>query len=174
MKKQVLCLFILFCTVPAFSAGVTFNDDGSVTYTSPDGKKRRVSMEGKTPYGITIEGKRRILRRRNFCIEIIYDAGKSDDLFDGVIKKFYLDLEKELRRYIYAHRMGRQRMKVVISNCRFTRTGYCRRNNLEDITLFVFRDRKKIRTLKVDRTDILTTKKRFHLIKNITNKIMKK
>lgn len=161
-------------TIPAFSAGVTYNSDGSVSFKSSDGQVRRINMDGKTPYGITIKGERKVLRRRNFLIELIYDAPLSDDLLEGPVKTFYNELEKELQRWMHTNRLPRQLMKIQISNCRFGKTGFCRRENLKGLTLYIYRNNKRIREVHLDRSDILSTAKRPALLTSLVKKIMKK
>ncbi len=171
--KKIYLLLLLIAAVGTLAAGsLTYNSDGSITYTSADGKTRHVNMDGKTPYGVVIENERRIMQRRNFTLELIYAGSLSDDLKEGALKTFFSELETEFRRWLYNSRLPRKKVKVMVSNCRFGKTGYCKRKSLQGITIYLFHKGKEVKAHSISRNDILNKKRRPFLAAEVVKSLM--
>jgi len=172
MKKIYILLLLVAAAGTLTAAALTYNSDGSITYTSADGKTRHVNMDGKTPYGVVIEDERRIMRRRNFTLELIYAGSLSDDLKEGALKTFFSELDAEFRRWIYNSKLPRKKVKIMVSNCRFAKTGYCKRKSLRGITVYLFHKGKKVKAHSINRNDILNKKRRPFLAAEVVKKLM--
>ena len=157
--KAGLTLLILAALGTALHSELRHRPDGSVEYTTADGKTKVVSMDGKTPYGATIAEKKQTLRRRNFRLELIYSAALSDDLLEGTMKIFYTELYNRLHRLVYRDPLPRHNRRVVISNCRHCRTGHCRRINKKGIHIIIYEKEKKLKQITVDHEKLLDRKK---------------
>lgn len=135
--------------------------DGTVVYTYPNGKTKKISMEGKTPYGLEIKGERRLVNRENITVDIVYSVNKSDDLMDKNIKRFFRELVSQVQKKVAGARDPEQRAhwKLEISNCHFCRTGYCRREGKPGVTIIFFRDFKEHKRMRFHRELIIDSKK---------------
>jgi len=129
--------------------------DGETRYRYPDGTQKVLCMDGLTPYGLSIKDHSKVIRRRGFTVEVVYSSRLSDNVLERGVKKFYDELVAQITRRVYAGRVPNMRMRVVISNCRFCKTGYCRRKNRKEVTVTSFLGDKKDRELSIRHDDIL-------------------
>lgn len=172
MKKILVLLLLTTAAGALTAAALTYNSDGSITFTSADGKTRHVNMDGKTPYGVVIEDERRIIRRRNFTLELVYAGSLSDDLKEGAIKTFFSELDAEFRHWIYKNKLPRKKVKILVSNCRFGKTGYCKRKSLRGITVYLFHKGKEVKAHILTRNEILSKKRRPFLAAEVVKNLM--
>ncbi len=75
------------------------------------------------------------------------------------MKLFYQELRASLQSWVNASNPAEDRMRLVISNCRFGRTGYCRRNRKSGITMSLYRGEKKLKELNFRYEEILNREK---------------
>lgn len=150
MKKIILFLFAFVCLMFAFGGlsadNVNYNDDGSVDIVDESGKSNHFKMEGFTAYGQKIEEVCEIVRRENFLFELVYSASLSDDILDGEVKQLYENILTAVHARVLKFPEGKvpvERLKIVISNCRFGKSGYCRRKNVREISLIIYKNEKK-------------------------------
>lgn len=126
-------LLAAFCFLSTQS--VTYEEDGSVTYHQPDGSTRTVLMDGKTPYGAAITEVRRVIRKKEFVVELVFASATSDEDMDKYVKVFFDELESGIRKKMNALPECGNRMTVTVSLCKYCKTGFCRRSNKRGITL---------------------------------------
>ncbi|HDP79472.1 MAG TPA: hypothetical protein ENN21_01370 [Spirochaetes bacterium] len=114
--------------------------EGTRIYRSPDGKEKTVSMDGKTPYGLAIEPVEKTLTSGENVLVIRYNNMKSDDILDGEYKKFWDGLLSGAGKRI-SSRSSRSAFSgtIELSLCRFSRTGYCRRQNRTGLTAELYK-----------------------------------
>lgn len=139
-------------------------DDGSVKYISPDGTEKVVSMDGKTPYGMNIKEERKVLRRRSFVVELVYSAQLSDDNMDKYLTPFFKELESQIVRWMYNHQVPKKTMRIAVSNCRFCKTGFCKRKNKREIAIIRFTGDKEEKMISFKHEDIIAKKKHPELV----------
>ncbi len=134
---------------------IFFDYDGTVEYRYPDGTIKKISMDGRTPYGLEIKELKKTVRRGSFYAEIIYSPQYSDDNINRYIKKFFDEIERQIHIRVYRNRIENKKMKLVFSNCRFCKTGYCRRKNVKGLEIIVFVNNRKREEIKINYSDLL-------------------
>jgi hypothetical protein len=125
------------------------NYDSSRKYIYPNGKVKEISMDGKTPYGTPVKEFKRMVYRTGIRVDIIYSKKHSDDNMSPLFKQFYRKLENKIQGDIYKLKLEKNKkrsikFKLFISNCRFAKTGYCRRKNKKEIELILYKNDKVI------------------------------
>ena len=109
--------------------------DSSVKYTYRNGRIVEISMDGKTPYGMDVDERRNVLRKGKTTVEIIYSKMQSDDSPDKYLESYYREFNDTMLVALDGGRIPEGTYRVVISNCRFCKTGYCRRKNIVEIAV---------------------------------------
>jgi hypothetical protein len=150
-----------------------YNDDGTIEISGPSAKSGKISMDGKTPYGDVIAEVRDTVGKKDFILEIVYSPALSDDILEGNMKLFYQELRASLQNWINNSNPAEDSMRLVISNCRFSRTGYCRRNRKSGIAMALYRGEKKLKELNIRYEDILNREKIRALALKAVDDIMK-
>lgn len=141
---------------------IEFRTDGSISYTGKN-QKRELSMKGKTPYGLEIKEETRIIKRRDFSVELVYSSALSDDVMDNYIKAFYTELAREIERWIYSQTVQAGSVRVLLSNCRFCVTGYCAGKKTPGIEIVFMGPSSQNKSVFFTREDILDKKKHADL-----------
>jgi len=159
--KKLFVMLIIFLAINLF-AQVVYNNDGTVSLNSSlkkEGHLKKHSMDGFTPYGVKIKDLRDFVKRKKFVIELIYAGKYSDDLLNKYSKFFFKQLLSESGRWLNKNSLVRGRIKLIISCCRFSETGYCKRTGIKAITIYAFFGDKIISRYKIDYADIFNKKK---------------
>ncbi|MFC1669082.1 hypothetical protein ACFL20_01720 [Spirochaetota bacterium] len=119
-----------------------YKDSSSVCiYNNSEIKKD--SMQGKTPYGMKIREIKREILKDNFHVEIIYSKILSDDHVNKYIMRFYKEFFQQVRDWVYLNKVQKDRVKIIISNCRFNKTGYCKKLKKKRVSLISCKNNKK-------------------------------
>jgi hypothetical protein len=114
--------------------------DGTRHYRKADGSERTISLDGKTPYGEDIAPAETTVATGGARITVVFDPMLSDDHLDSSAKKFFDELTASLRAAIASAKPKEGfEGRLVVSLCRFARTGYCRRRNAQELTVTIFR-----------------------------------
>lgn len=164
MKKIVFFIAVAFL-VPLSYAGdvkIVYENDGSIKYIHPDGTEKKISMDGKTPYGMEIEEEKKSIRRKNFTVEIIYSKMLSDDSMDRYVKRFFNEFEVQAHKKIFSIKVPTGKMKLIISYCKYCKTGHCKRVNKKGLKIIAYLNEKKIKELSFPLDDIIS-KNNFQL-----------
>ena len=141
---------VIACVLLALSLSadkVNYNADGSVEIIDESGKVKHLKMDGLTPYGQKIENVSKKVQRENFLLELEYSSELSDDILDGVVKQFYDNILASVHARVVKYPDGAvpaHKIKLIMSNCRFCKSGYCRRKNIRDIKIAIYKNDKKI------------------------------
>ena len=151
---------------------ISIDPDRTTTIHYPNGKVTKHSFDGLTPYGTKIKSESTTIRRKNFSIQIIYSKKMSDDNMSKYMKAFYSELKSQVHRFVYSTRVKNERIKLVISNCRFGKTGYCKRQNKKELSLIVFKDNKKMSEMIIQSTKLLNYKNHIDICRKAINKLL--
>ena len=157
--KKILLLATLLLIVPISYAGdvkIVYEKDGSVKYLHPDGTEKKISMDGKNPYGMEIEEVKKSIRRKNFVVEIIYSRMLSDDSMDRYAKRFFDEFEGLVHKKIYSIKVPAGKMKLVLSYCKYCKTGHCRRINKKGLKITSYLNEKMVKELYFTQDDIIS------------------
>ncbi|PKL39170.1 MAG: hypothetical protein CVV44_09910 [Spirochaetae bacterium HGW-Spirochaetae-1] len=159
MKKQVpviiIAVMLILFSYELRSKPIQYNEDGSIQYTAKDGSVTIIPMDGKTPYGEPIEDGKRTVRRGDFTIEVIYSSRLSDDILDGPVKQLFDELVTQLGRWVNDNPLPAESLRLVISNCRFCKTGYCRRQKSRGIILTTYRGETELKRFIIQYEDLV-------------------
>ncbi len=147
--------------------------DNSAKYIYPDGKEKLISMDGKTPYGADIQDMKEVLRRTNSVVEIVYSSMLSDDTVTPQMGRFFRELVKLAQKRAANDNSGLKNLKIVISNCRFSITGYCRRKNRKEILITSYRNEVRDREFSMEYDDLLKKDEYIKLARNTIDEIFK-
>ena len=148
--------------------------DRTTRYLYPDGRERIISMDGKTPYGLDITDLKEVVRKKNSTVEILYSSLLSDDNATAPMSKFFKELVFQVDNYLYKNSVSFKHMKIVISNCNFCLSGYCRRKNRKEISITAYRNYVKDKDIILDYQEILQKDMHNKLAKKIVNEIFTK
>jgi|GEM_PF-1672780 len=129
--------------------------DSTVTVYMKDGKKKIISLDGKTPWGNEVKKHRRVLKRRYFVAEIIYSKYYSDHNMNKYTRRFYRELASQVHKWMYKNKLPSYRLSLVISNCRHCKTGYCRRKNVKEIIVVAYRNKKRYKGFRFKYKDLM-------------------
>jgi hypothetical protein len=149
MKKIFLLIPMVLLSFILISAGKNS--------TVPE--KRPASTIGITHYGMPIEEIKKTYRKDDSVLEIIYSKTLSDDNMDDYIKRYYDELLNMIQNFLYANKFPHQNMKIIISNCKFCKIGYCKDKNIKEVNLTFYVDDKKVKSLSFKHIDIIDKKK---------------
>ncbi len=139
---------------PPDGVKIYINYDGSIKYIYPDGKEKFISMDGVTPFGIRIIGENRTIRRNKIRVDVIYSSEMSDDIMSKYIKNFYDEIANHAQKLVYQKKIRGRNIRIVLSFCRFGKTGYCRRNNRKGLDVIGYRDGKKEKIIPVNDSEL--------------------
>ncbi|HOO70741.1 MAG TPA: hypothetical protein PK926_03190 [Spirochaetota bacterium] len=149
-----------------------FMPDGTVTVTGKDGEKK-VSLKGRTLYGLEIKEENKILRRRGCTVELVYSSEFSDDVMDANMKSLFAELAREIDRWLYAKTPPRESIRVIMSNCRFCVVGYCGKKNVMGLEV-IGRGAGWERSSSFSREDIINKKKHADMARKAVEEILGK
>jgi hypothetical protein len=83
----------------------------------------------------------------------------SDDNMDDYVKRFYDELLSQVEKWLYEKKLPAQNMRIVISNCKFCKVGYCKKKNLKEVSLMSFINEKKKKQVVLNHIDIMDKNK---------------
>jgi len=116
---------------------LTIDFDGTRKYILANGEEKTVSLDSKTPYGEDVKEIEKRIKGDGLSLTIVYSAGLSDDQLDGIAKKLFDELVSAASSRMKAGRPKRE-SRLVMSNCKFSITGYCRRKNKKEISVVLY------------------------------------
>jgi len=144
------------------------DSDGSRRYIYSDGRERVFTMEGKTPYGEDIRGVEKKINNNGVSLILEYSAQLSDDQVDGAVRLFFDELISACETELSGKNPGNGTpVRIVISNCRFCRTGYCSRKKNGEIEAIIYRGTDIHKKLNVPYNGILKKENRQTFISRI-------
>jgi hypothetical protein len=154
---------------------ITIRFDGTRRYVYKDGRERLVSLDGKTPYGAEIPDVERTVGKGDAQLKIVYSGMLSDDILDGQARQFFNDLVSTAASKIedVPPAVG-EGGKVVVSLCRFCKTGYCRRKDRREIEIVVYRGGVERGRLSMVYSDLANKEKRSVFIDRACGVIFEK
>jgi hypothetical protein len=150
MKKIILIIAII-----TISAAGAFSAKSDNAFEIKDAEK----LEGITHYGMPIEEVKKSYKKDNAVLEIVYSKKLSDDNMDDYVKRFYDELLNQVEKWLYEKKLPAPNMKIVISNCKFCKVGYCKKKNLKEVSLTSFINEKKKKQVVLNHIDIMDKNK---------------
>jgi hypothetical protein len=164
MNRTVPIIIIIVAT----AITCTFSASGDNRYEIRNAEK----LEGITHYGMPIEEITKKYRNDNAVLEIVYSKMLSDDNMDDYVKRFYDELLSQIEKWLYEKKLPVANMKIVISNCKFCKVGYCKKKNLKEIKLVSYRDEKKKTQIALNHIDIMDRKKYVDIARSVVIKFL--
>jgi hypothetical protein len=145
MKKIILAVFLACLSQVALTAG----NDPYDSIPHPE------SLKGITHYGMPIEEKIKTFRKENSILEIVYAKDLSDDNMDTYVQQFYDEFLRQVVQRLYKYKLSAKIIRIVISNCKFCKVGYCKTKNVKEITLTSYRDTVEYKKMSFSHQSIL-------------------
>ena len=146
MKKAILIIAVaVLFSMPVHSAGI--HSGGKAV----DMEK----LEGITHYGMPIEEIKKKYVKDERVLEIIYSKMRSDDNMDNFVEQFYDDLLRETENWLYNNTLPSRNVRIVISNCKFCKVGFCKRKNKKEVQLVSYLNDKKFKSVAYNHSDII-------------------
>jgi hypothetical protein len=131
-------------------------------------------LEGITHYGMPIEEIKKTYKKDNAVLEIVYSKMLSDDNMDDYVKRFYDELLTQVQKWLYEKKLPANNMKIVISNCKFCKIGYCKKKNLKEIKLVSYINEKKKAQIALNHNDIMDKNKYIGIARSIITEFLDK
>lgn len=146
MKKHTsIAIFALLFLFTFFSSGRISS------YDMKDIEK----LEGITHYGMPIEEITKTYHKDDGTLLIVYSKTLSDDNMDDYVKRFYDEMLRRIELWLYSNRLPARNMKIVISNCKFCKIGYCKRKNIREVRLASYASDKPFKQVSILHSDII-------------------
>ncbi|MBP7734787.1 MAG: hypothetical protein KA369_02315 [Spirochaetes bacterium] len=165
MKKiLILSSFVIFSSAAIFSADVK----------SPAEIKNLEALEGITHYGMPISEIIKKYENNGSLVEIVYSKNLSDDNMDEYIKNFYDVLLRQTEKWLYENKLPYKNMRIVISNCKFCKIGYCKKKNIKELRLVSYNNEKMIKELAIKHSDILDKTKHAEMAQSAVITLLEK
>lgn len=146
MKKNILIFALL---VIALSNPLFHSNDASAEIDN------LAEQNGITHYGMPIEEIKKSYKQKDATLEIIYSKMLSDDNMDNYVKRFYDEFLRLIQTWLYTNTLPASSMKIEISNCKFSRIGYCKKKNVKEVSLVLYRNDKKERGISFKHADLM-------------------
>jgi hypothetical protein len=178
-KTNILSMVFLFLLAGAALYAVQYNSDGTVSLENRNGKEKKFAMDGKTVYGEPIRERRTMLRHRKFYVEVIYSPMFSDMRLTGdgktnYMERFYKELARQVDLWLQKSNWSKGSMKIVVSNCRFSKTGFCGRKNKNEVRIYTYKDGEKGPEVSIDHKDLYSEENTVEVTKETVRKVMEK
>jgi hypothetical protein len=114
------------------------------------------SLKGITHYGMPIGEKIKSFRKGKGILEIIYAKELSDDNMDKYVQRFYEEFLRLVGHRLYNKKtLPAKKVRIVISNCKFCKIGYCKTRNKKEITLTSYYDNVEYKKMSFTHQAIL-------------------
>ncbi|OHD67467.1 MAG: hypothetical protein A2W19_03305 [Spirochaetes bacterium RBG_16_49_21] len=150
MKKILLLCAVIGISAAALTAGARGSAPG---IGEPE------SISGITHYGMPIQEMKKTYRKQDAVLEVIYSKMLSDDNMDDYVKRFYDEFLHQIETWLYEKPLPAPNMKIVISNCKFCKVGYCKKKNVTELRLVSYKNDKKDKEIAVTHRDIIDRSK---------------
>ena len=141
-------------TIALISAFITVALSAEHKKSSSEAKPLE-SMEGITHYGMPIQEVSKTFRKDDALLKIIYSKTLSDDNMDDYVKRFYDELLRQIEKWLYENKLPSKDMRIIISNCKFCRVGYCKKKNIKELSLSLYIDDKQVKQVAFKHNDII-------------------
>jgi hypothetical protein len=112
-------------------------------------------QNGITHYGMPIEEIKKTYKQKDATLEVIYSKMLSDDNMDNYVKRFYDEFLRLLETWLYTNTLPASSLKIEISNCKFSKIGYCKKKNVKEVSLVLFKNDKKERGISFKHADLI-------------------
>jgi hypothetical protein len=107
------------------------------------------SLEGITHYGMAIKEVSKKLEKKGAVLEIIYSKDLSDDNMDDYVTLLYDEMLRLIEAWFYGQKDPETGIRIVISNCKFCKIGYCKRKGIREIRFVSYKSDKEFRQVTI-------------------------
>jgi hypothetical protein len=145
--KKIFLFFIIFAAAPTILIAEQKNTPAQIG--------NPVSLEGITHYGMPIKEITRSFKQKDATLEIIYSKMLSDDNMDNYVKRFYNELLRQIKAWLLTGTLPAQNVRIVISNCKFCKIGYCNKKNVKEISLVLYTNDKEKKDIAFKHAEVI-------------------
>ncbi len=150
MKTIILSLAIITLSLSATWSADTKNSPASINMET---------MEGITHYGMPIQEISKSYKKDESALNVVYSKKLSDDNMDDYVKRFYDEILHQIEKWLYENKLPARNMRIVISNCKFCKIGYCKSKNIKELNLVLYSNEKIIKHIAFKHSDIINKDK---------------
>ena len=147
--------------------------DGTARFLYAGGREEFISMDGKTPYGTEVKEEKKLITSGDSSVEILYSKEFSDDNLNTHSKNFFDEIALQTAKWFKSHKAPDSKIRVVISNCRFCLTGYCKRKNKQEWAIVIYHGEKKQGSLSYSYDEVLNKKEHEALAAKVVREIFR-
>lgn len=132
------------------------------------------ALEGITHYGMPITEIMKKFACDDSVLEIVYSKNFSDDNMDDYVKNFYNELLRQTEKWLNENKLLHKKTRIIISNCKFCKIGYCKKKNIKELCLILYTNEKRITQLAFKHTDILDKTKHMEMARSAVINLLDK
>jgi hypothetical protein len=164
--KKILFLLLFICLTAVWTFSIhSRNASGAV---NPE------SLEGMTHYGMPIDEVKKSYKKNDAILEIIYSKSLSDDNMDEYVLRFYNELLNQIEKWLYTNALPVKNMKIVISNCKFCKVGYCKKKNIKEVRLVSYKNDMRDKQTAFTHFELLDRTKYIELAQSVVTVLLSK
>lgn len=130
------------------------------------------ALKGVTHYGMPIDEKIQTYRKDNNILEIVYAKDLSDDNMDNYMQRFYDEFLSAVEKRLYTGQLPTHKIKIVISNCKFCKVGYCKTKNIKEITFTSYRNNIYYKKITFQHQSILDSNEASRIVRNAVSTLI--
>lgn len=130
------------------------------------------SLDGITHYGMAIEEVTRKLEKKGSVLEVVYSKNLSDDNMDDFVKLLYDEMIRLIEAWFYEQKNPENGIRIVISNCKFCKIGYCKRKGIKEIRITSYKNGNEFRHTTVIHRKLLEKEKTPEIARGLVSAVL--
>ncbi len=130
------------------------------------------SLDGITHYGMAIEEVTRKLEKKGSVLEVVYSKNLSDDNMDDFVKLLFDEMLRLIEAWFYEQKNPENGIRIVISNCKFCKIGYCNRKGIREIRITSYKNGNEFRHATVIHRKLLEKEKTPEIARRLVSAVL--
>lgn len=142
------------------------------TISAQDTATDLASLDGITHYGMAIEEVTRKLEKKGSVLEVVYSKNLSDDNMDDFVKLLFDEMLRLIEAWFYEQKNPENGIRIVISNCKFCKIGYCKRKGIREIRIASYKNGNEFRHATVIHRNLLEKEKTPEIARRLVSAVL--
>lgn len=130
------------------------------------------SLDGITHYGMAIEEVTRKLEKKGSVLEVVYSKNLSDDNMDDFVKLLFDEMLRLIEAWFYEQKNPENGIRIVVSNCKFCKIGYCKRKGIREIRIVSYKNGNEFRHATVTHRKLLEKEKTPAIARGLVSAVL--
>ncbi len=131
------------------------------------------SLQGITHYGMPIKEIKKTFKLKDAILEVVYSKELSDDNMDKYVKRFFDELVRQIEKWRHVGTLSSPNVRIVISNCKFCKIGYCKKKNIREISLVLYKNDSKDKEFAFGHAEVIDNSKYEALAKRVIDQFLR-